>query len=107
MMNVYDREGAKKIRLQEFVQIKQTEVNMGTVPTQSKTFTVVDSSITSTAYIIANHSGDAATGKAEDENEMDVLVCRAAAGSGQFTLYVDSLTGPVVGNFKINYVSIG
>ena len=83
--------------------LKETEIDFGSTPTRGATFTVTDSDVTGTSKIMAVQSGAAATGKDQDENEMDALILRAAPGTGQFTLYADSLFGPVVGNFKINY----
>ena len=65
-------------------------------------FTVVDASINSAHRLLVNQSGEAPTGKDEDENEMDALALRAVAGTGQFTLYVTCHEG-CHGTFKINY----
>lgn len=65
-------------------------------------FTVTDAAIASTHKIIALQSGAAATGRDEDENEMDSLELRAVAGTGQFTLYVTCYEG-CHGKFKVNY----
>lgn len=53
---------------------------------------------------MVNHSAKAATGRAEDENEMDTLLLRAAPGNGQFTLYATAFPTLVSGKFRINYL---
>lgn len=83
--------------------ISETEIDFGTIPVYEKVFTVTDASISSTSEIIAVQSGRAATDKEADENSMDFLVCNATPGTGEFTLNVKALPGPVSGKFKINY----
>lgn len=83
--------------------LKQTEIDFGTTPVHSKQFTIVDTDVISTTIIYVAQAGDAATGKSQDENDMDIIIFRAVPGSGQFTVYAQSLTGPVVGAYKINY----
>lgn len=84
--------------------VMTTEIDFGSTPLYSKTFIVTDANITTSHQIIATHSAAAATGRSQDENELEALICRCVAGSGQFTMYVDALPGPVVGKYKINYV---
>jgi hypothetical protein len=84
--------------------ITETEVDFGSVATRSKSFTIIDAGVNTNSKILASQSMDAATGKSQDENEMDALQCRCAAHSGQFILYVDSLFGPIRDKFKINYI---
>ena len=85
--------------------IKETEVDFGTAINQrSKSFTVTDADVSGTSQLIVTHALSAATGKSQDENEMDALVCRAAPGTGQFTVFVESLFGSVAGPFKLHYL---
>lgn len=87
------------------VNIKQTEVDMGaSVGTKAKSFTITDADVSAGSQLMAFQALDAPTGKSQDENEMDTLICKCAPGTGQFTLLVESITGSVVGNFKINYL---
>jgi hypothetical protein len=81
----------------------QTEVDFGSTPTMAKVFTVDDGNITPGMYIVAVQSGDAPTGKSQDDNELDIIDVAATAGSGTVTLDCRSRFGPVVGKFKINY----
>lgn len=85
--------------------IVEVEVDFGTAPTRSKSFTITDGSITAAQQIQVNQSLAAATGRSQDENEMDTLLPRAVAGTGQFTMFVTALEGPVVGKFKFNYLA--
>lgn len=86
------------------VSVQEAEIDFGAAAKRSKTFTVTDASVSPSSRIIAYQSGDAATGRDADENEMDALVLRCVPGTGEFTVYADSLTGPVSGLFKINYL---
>ena len=82
---------------------KQTEVDFGALGTRSRTFTITDSDVSASSKLNAIHSGEAATGRAQDENEMDTLCLRCVPGAGQFTLYADALLGSVAGKYKVNY----
>jgi hypothetical protein len=82
---------------------KQVEISFNPLGTRSQVFTIVDADVTPTSRLTAVQSGDAPTGRAQDENEMDALHLRCVAGSGQFTLYADTLFGPVANNYKIDY----
>jgi hypothetical protein len=84
--------------------IKSIEVNFGSVPTRSETFIITDSSVTSSSKIVIVQSGTAPTGKSSDENELDPILFSAIPESGQFILIGSSKDGPVVGNFKVNYM---
>ena len=84
--------------------ITQTAVNFGTTPTWGTVFTITDGAVNATSKVIVVHSGNAATSKSEDENEMDYLLMNAAVSiSGQFTLRAVAIPGPVVGTYTINY----
>ncbi len=85
--------------------LKTAEIDFGDEATQGDIFTIVDTAITPTTKIIASPSGEAATGKAADENEFDSFDLTTVSGAGQFTLYANSSTGFVRGKFKIVYMS--
>jgi hypothetical protein len=85
--------------------ITQVEVDFGAEAVRSKTFTVTDALVTPSTQIIAVQSGDAATGKNADDNEMDAINFRAAVGPGQFTLYATVVEGFAVnGKYRVNYL---
>lgn len=81
------------------------EVDFGAVPVESASFTITDSRITSAMSIAAQVAYAAPTGKDLDEVEMDALDLKAAAGSGQFTLFARGLDGFVADKFKISYAA--
>jgi hypothetical protein len=82
----------------------ESEIDFGATPAREKTFTVTDANVKATHQIVATHSAAAATGRVQDENELDSLLCKCVAGNGQFTMYVVSLCGPVIGKYKVNYL---
>lgn len=84
--------------------ISETEIDFGTTGVRSKTFTVTDAAVTGASNVIATQSFAAATGKSQDENEMDQLSLRTLPGSGQFTLFAEGLCGSVYGAFNISYL---
>lgn len=84
--------------------VYECEVDFGSTPVQSGQFVITDAGVTPASRIVVHQSGNAPTGKDAAENEWDVLVARAFAGTGQFTLWVDCLTGTVTGRFKFNYM---
>lgn len=86
--------------------INQVEIDFGLIPTRSKTFVVPDASVSVSSRILPLQSGEAATGRDADENEMDPVLFSAIPGIGQFILIGSSLNGPVAGKFKVNY-SVG
>ena len=79
------------------------ELEWGSTPPLSKTFTVTDVVVTSTMEVVVVPSAEAATGRSQDENEADSFLYRAVAGTGQFTVYGSALEGPVVGLYKAIY----
>jgi len=81
----------------------QIEIDFGTTPTSSKTFTIIDSNVSTTSHMITVQSGAAPTGRSADENEMDPIIFSGTPSTGQFTLIATSLNGPVVGKYKVNY----
>jgi len=72
-------------------------------PTISKTFEIADVNIHAGNMLTMSHSANAATGRAQDENEMDTFACRAVAYEGGLTAYIDSLFGTVSGKYKFIY----
>jgi hypothetical protein len=83
--------------------VLSAEIDFGSIPTYSKTFTVSSPGITTSHKIVVTQSAEAATGRSQDENEMDALILSAVAGTDQFTLYATAVPGPVTGKYKINY----
>ncbi len=84
--------------------IKQTEIDFGTIPVGEASFTVSDSSVLVTSQLMGNVAYEAPTGKELDELEMDSLDLKFAPGAGQFTLYARGLDGYIADKFKVNYL---
>lgn len=83
----------------------QTEVDFGATPIEDATFTVTDVFILSTSSNLCCWlSGDAPTGKDQDETTMDNLfIVGGPAANGSFTLYIRGMEGYIADKFKINY----
>ena len=85
------------------VLLRETEIDF-TTPSRQKKFTLSDEQATAGDKIIAFHSGNAATGRSSDENELDALLVRSVClTNGTITFYVDSLFGPAHGKYKLHY----
>jgi len=84
--------------------IKQCEIDFGSVPVSEAEFIITDSDVLVTSQIIGNIAYEAPTGKDLDEVTMDSIDLKFAPGSGQFTLYVKGLEGYLEGKFKVNYL---
>lgn len=83
--------------------VTEAEIDLGATPDDSFVITVIDAAIVATHNIIAVPSAEASSTNDEDEADMDSLLIAAVAGTGQFTLYVRAIPGPVSGRRKINY----
>lgn len=83
--------------------VEEAELDFGASPVSSKTFVVSAAGVVPTNKILISASGNAATGRQADENEMDVIIYRASAGTGSITVYADCLTGTVSGLYKVNF----
>lgn len=86
-----------------FIEGTGFEVSFGSIPTRYATITITDSLVVPGLHIFVYQKADAPTGKSQDENEMDPIIARAVAETGQFTAYLTALEGPVVGSFKFGY----
>lgn len=92
---------------EDAVTITQTEVDFGSTPLYSQTFTIADSRITSTSKFIAQLAYDAPTGKSLDELDLDNISIQIGLGTaalGSMQIVVTGLTGYLSGKFKINYL---
>ncbi len=84
--------------------IKQTEIDFGTIPVAEALFVITDAGVVVTSQLIGNVAYEAPTGKDLDELEMDSVDLKFAPGSGQFTLYARGLDGYIADKFKVNYL---
>lgn len=85
---------------------KQTEVDWGDNLSAADfmAFTVTDGDVASSDRIVAWLAYEAPTDKDLDELEFDGFTISTVAGTGEFTLALLSLNGPVYGAFKFNYI---
>lgn len=84
--------------------VKSAEINFGTTPVDSKTFTINDSLVNTSSKVMVLQSGNAPTGNNVDENELTSIVFSAASNNGYFTLMANSINGPITNNYKIYYI---
>lgn len=83
----------------------ETELDFGSTPVFSGVFAVADAAALTTHKVIISPSYAAATGKTADENEFDSLVLAGyVATNGTVNIVAHAVPGPVVGNFKVNYI---
>lgn len=85
---------------------KELEFDVGSTPLRAAKLTISDADVTTTSFIMLSQSANAATGKVQDENEMDRLAFAALPGTQLFTLYVSALDGPITGKFKAFYAVV-
>ncbi len=86
--------------------VQQTEIDFGSTPVAEASFTITDTSVTTTSMLMGSVAYVAPTGKDLDELDMDALDLKFGAGAGSFTLYAVGLNGYVADKFKINYVVV-
>lgn len=85
------------------VTITEAEIDCGSAATKACSATVTDATVSGTSKLLITMSGNAATGRQADENEMDKLMCSAVPGSGSFVVHCIPLPGPVSGKYKLWY----
>lgn len=81
----------------------EVEIDFGPVGDTLLEVVVSDAGVTATSRIIVTQSMNQPTGKDQDETTMDILTFKAWPGAGQFTLNVESITGPVHDKMKVFY----
>jgi hypothetical protein len=85
------------------VEIDWDTCKVGDGPSSICRATITDAAVSSSSKILITQSGNAATARDADENEMDFLACNGRPASGTFTLTCASLRGPAHGKFKVIY----
>lgn len=83
--------------------VSQVEIDLGTTPIYSKSIVVTAATCEPAFNVLVSPSADPATGRGSDDNLWDGLILSATAGTGQFTLHVMAVPGPVSGKRLINY----
>jgi hypothetical protein len=86
-----------------YVTWTEVEIDFGTTPQWSKTFTVTDADCTTSALVQVVQSGNVATGRVGNDAEWDGLVLAALPGTGSFVLTALAVPGPIVGARKVAY----
>lgn len=81
----------------------EVEVDFGTDPQWSKTFTISDGAVSEASMVLVYPSGNTATGRTGDDFAWDAIMLAAAPGSGIITVTAVATPGPVVGKRKIFY----
>lgn len=82
----------------------ETEIDFGSgPPVFDKKFTITDAGVSPSSKIVVTQSGSVATDRVGDDAEWDCVVYAALAGTGDFSLFAQSLPGPLVGKRKIFY----
>jgi len=87
-----------------FSGLSTVEIDFGSAPTLSAEFSISNALASVGKNVIAFQSGEAATGRDADENEMDTITFCGRCFDGGIIFYAESLQGPVSGKFKVNYV---
>lgn len=83
--------------------VSEAEIDFGTKPVTSKSFTVVDASIVASSKIMVVGSGNTATGRVGNDYEWDSVNYTAKGETGTFTLKAVCNSGHLIGKRKILY----
>ena len=96
--------GAGNLVVSSAAAVSTIEVDFGSTPLYSKTFTITDATCTSTSNILTSLGGTP-TGKDADELEMDSLEIVCYPSTGSFDMFITSQDGSYLHDkFKINYI---
>ncbi len=79
------------------------EIDFGTAPAYSATFTIVDAEVSTSSKVVAVPDGATATGRVGNDWEWDGIVFACVPATGEFTLTALATPGPVVGRRKVYY----
>jgi hypothetical protein len=83
--------------------VVSVEVDLGSTPVYSTSVTVTAAACEPTFNVLVSPSAEPATGRGSDDNLWDGLILSAVAGTGEFTLHVMAVPGPVSGKRMVNY----
>lgn len=81
---------------------RQVEIDFGAIPVAQADFVIPDAGVSVSTVILGSVAYESPTGKDLDELEMDDLILRFGAESGQFTINATGSSGYVEGKFKLN-----
>ncbi|MEQ1709439.1 MAG: hypothetical protein ABL864_14020 [Terricaulis sp.] len=83
--------------------VTEAEIDFGTTPVWSKSFTVTATGVTTGSHVIVTPSGTVATSRVGDDWAWDGLIFAAVPGTDEFTLTALAVPGPVVGARTVQY----
>ena len=81
----------------------EVEIDFGSTPVSSKTFTITDAAVSSTLNISVQPSGKPATDRVGNDFEWDIVQFTAVPGTGNFVLAAAVVNGHVRGKRKVLY----
>ena len=82
--------------------ITEVEIDFGSSPVRSKSFTVTDAGVSPSSTVVAWSSAGAATGRGVDDALWDGITYACTPGTGSFTVHAHA-TGMVAGPRTILY----
>ena len=83
--------------------VTETEIDFGSVPTETCLVSISDASITPSSLVIVSPSGNAATGRVGNDYSWENITFSAVAQTGSFQLYAVCGNGSLVGKRKVFY----
>lgn len=83
--------------------VTEIEIDFGSQPVFSASFTIVDAGVSSASKIMILPSGNTAGGRAGNDFSWDAIQFTAVPGTGEFTLDAVVLNGTVLGKRKVFY----
>lgn len=82
---------------------KLVEIDFGSVPVSTKSFTITDAEVLATFNVIAQPSGKPATGRVGNDFSVEAIQCTTVPAAGSFALHVTVLNGHIRGKRNIVY----
>jgi hypothetical protein len=87
----------------KYVTWTEVEIDFGTTPQWSKTFTITDADCTTSALVQVVQSGNVATGRVGNDAEWDQILLVATPSNGSFALTALAVPGPIEGARRVAY----
>jgi len=84
--------------------MKEVDLDFGSTPVVDKSFTIIDSDITTDKVIIVLPSAKPSVGRQGVDFEVDIVQFSAASGTGELTIYAVCNNGHLTGKRKVIYV---
>lgn len=87
----------------KYVTWTEVEIDFGSTPQWSKTFTITDADCTTAALVQVVQSGNVATGRVGNDAEWDQILLTATPGNGSFVVTALAVPGPIEGARRVAY----